>query len=85
MKKQIDLLRDIFNPFALPLDPRWQTPTVIALAQGIYADRAFDRLPILADALCDASCDNPGLLNHCRAEGPHTRGCWVVDRLLGKE
>ncbi|WP_238602695.1 hypothetical protein [Fimbriiglobus ruber] len=84
-KKIARTLRCIFNPFALPLDPRWQTPTVLALAQAIYTDRAFDRLPILADALEEASCDNPDLLNHCRSETVHTRGCFAIDLLLGKE
>ena len=52
---------------------------------GIYDDRAFDRLPILADALIDAGCDDEQILEHCRAPGPHVRGCWVVDLVLGKE
>jgi hypothetical protein len=57
----------------------------VALARGIYAERAFDRLPILADALQDAGCDNADVLAHCRGRGPHVLGCWVVDRLLKKE
>ncbi|HUR53438.1 MAG TPA: hypothetical protein VMZ71_04880 [Gemmataceae bacterium] len=57
---------------------------MIALANGIYEERAFDRLPILADALQDAGCDNDGILTHCRGDGAHVRGCWVVDLLLGK-
>ena len=64
--------------------PAWLTPTVVSLTQGIYEERAFDRLPILADALQDAGCDHAGVLAHCRADGPHARGCWVVDALLGK-
>jgi hypothetical protein len=81
------LIRDIFgNPFRpVTLDPRWQSETVVSLATGIYSDRAFDRMPILADALEDAGCDNPDVLNHCRGDGPHVRGCWVVDLVLGKE
>ena len=66
-------------------DPSWLTETVLALAQGIYVERAFDRLPILADALEDAGCDNADVLGHCRGPGPHVRGCWVIDLLLGKE
>ena len=58
--------------------------TVVSLAEGIYAERAFDRLPILADALQDAGCDNPDVLDHCRGDGPHARVCWVVDLILGK-
>jgi hypothetical protein len=73
------------NPFRpVMLDPSWLTSTVVALAESIYADRAFDRLPILADALQDAGCENEDVLAHCRGAGPHARGCWVVDLLLGK-
>jgi hypothetical protein len=84
---QADLLRGIFgNPFRLvSLDPAWQTPTVLALAQSIYDQRAFERLPELADALEKAGCTNAYLLAHCRQPGPHVRGCWVVDLILGKE
>jgi hypothetical protein len=80
-------LRDIFgNPFhAVAINPSWLTSTVLTLAEGIYDERAFDRLPILADALQDAGCENADILNHCRSAGPHVRGCWVVDLLLGKE
>jgi hypothetical protein len=67
------------------LDPRWQTETVVALAYSIYADRAFDRMPILADALEDAGGDNADILTHCRGDGPHVRGCCAVDLVLGKE
>ena len=67
------------------IDPRWLTSTVIDLAQVIDEERAFDRIPILADALMDAGCDNEEIIAHCRSESPHIRGCWVVDLLLGKE
>ena len=87
MAAQADLLRCIFgNPFRpVTLNPSWRTSNVVGLAQSIYADRAFDRLPILADALEDAGCDNADILNHCRQPGEHVRGCWVVDLVLGKE
>lgn len=62
----------------------WLTSTVVAIARGISDDLAFERLPILADALMDAGCDNADVLNHCRGEGPHARGCWVVDLLTGR-
>jgi hypothetical protein len=80
------LLRDIFgNPFRpVSIEPRWLTSDVVALARGIYDDRAFGRLPILADALTDAGCEDADLLAHCRSDGSHARGCWVVDLLLGK-
>jgi hypothetical protein len=83
----IAFIRDIFgNPFRpVTFDPAWLTSTVVALAEGIYAERAFDRMPILADALQDAGCDNADVLHHCRGDGPHCRGCWVVDLVLGKE
>jgi hypothetical protein len=54
------------------------------MAEGIYGERAFDRLPILADALEEAGCDNPDVLTHCRQPGSHVRGCWAVDLILGR-
>ncbi|MBL8797494.1 MAG: hypothetical protein JNM56_26575 [Planctomycetia bacterium] len=80
-------LRDILgNPLRpISADPSWQTETVSSLATAIYDERAFDRLPILADALEDAGCDNADMLNHCRQPGEHVRGCWVVDLVLGKK
>src|SRR5262249_49402987 len=67
------------------LDPAWRTSTVVALASQMYDSRDFSAMPILADALQDAGCDNPDMLNHCRSDGVHVRGCWVVDLALGKE
>lgn len=83
---QTMLLRDIMgNPFQpATADPVWLTSTVVALAAGVYDERVFDRMPILADALMDAECDNDDILNHCRSPRPHVRGCWVIDLLLGK-
>jgi hypothetical protein len=80
-------LRDLFaNPFRpVAFDPRWRTEDTFGLARGIYEGRAFDRLPLLADALMDAGCADEQVLSHCRSEGPHVRGCWVVDLVLGKE
>jgi hypothetical protein len=84
-----DLVRDIFgNPFRPVAIHRdwlaWNDGTVPKLAQTIYDDRRFDLLPILADALEEAGCDNADILGHCRGPGPHVRGCWVVDLMLGK-
>jgi hypothetical protein len=86
-RAQIELIRDIFgNPFRpVTVNPAWRTSNVTALAQSVYDERAFDRLPILADALEDAGCDNQDILNHCRQPDEHVRGCWVVDLILGKE
>jgi hypothetical protein len=88
--RSLDVLtpcRDIFgNPFRpVAFADSWRSETVVALAAGIYAERAFDRMPILADALEEAGCDHADVLSHCRGPGPHVRGCWVVDGLLGKE
>lgn len=60
------------------------SPTVLALATGIYAERAFDRLPVLADALEESGCDDEDVLAHCHTARPHTRGCWVIDGILGQ-
>jgi hypothetical protein len=89
-KQQAPLLRDIvgnpFRPVTLaPAVLAWQGGTVGKLAEGIYEERAFDRLPILADALEDAGCTDRAILDHCRGPGPHARGCWVVDLVLGKQ
>lgn len=74
------------NPFRpVAFDPRWRSADAVALAHGIYEDRAFDRLPLLADALMDAGCDDEQVMGHCRSDGPHVRGCWVLDLVLGKE
>jgi hypothetical protein len=88
-EKKAQLIRDIFgSPFysgaVEPMWLSWNAATVQRLARGIYDDRAFDRLAILADALEDAGCDNAAILAHCRGPGPHVRGCWVVDLILGK-
>jgi hypothetical protein len=85
--KQVHLVRDIFgNPFRpVTLDHAWLTGDVFAIAEAIYADRAFDRMPILGDALEDAGCANADILDHCRLPGEHVRGCWVVDLLLAKK
>ncbi len=81
-----DLLRDVIgNPYRpAKCHPDWLTSDVLALARGIYEERAFDRMPILADALQDAGCDNDDILNHCRDHGTHVRGCWGIDLILDK-
>jgi len=69
----------------MAFDSDWRTSTAVALASGIYEECAFDRMPILADALQDAGCETEEVLTHCREEVVHTRGCWVIDAILGKE
>jgi hypothetical protein len=89
---QIALLQEVLGP--VPFHSlrsiaasilTWNDGCVATLATAIYQERAFDRLPILGDALEDAGCTDADILNHCRGPGPHTRGCWVVDLVLGKE
>jgi hypothetical protein len=89
-KAQCHLLRCVFgNPFgSVTISPAWLAwngGTILKLAQDIYKERAFDRMPILADALEDAGCTHAEILSHCRGPEPHVRGCWLIDLLLGKE
>ena len=86
---QVELLRDLFgNPFqSVVIDSgwlAWNGGTVVQLAQGVYNDRAFDRLPVLADALEEAGCDDDRVLGHCRQPGQHVRGCWLLDLLTAR-
>jgi hypothetical protein len=95
-RKQLALmLREIVgNPFSKPrFEETWRTGTVLQLANGIFEERAFDRMPILADALLDADCDEEAVLRHCRGtelwnkdKEPvyHFRGCWVIELILGR-
>jgi len=84
-----DLVGNPFQP--VRFEPEWRTDAVMGLAQGIDDDHAFDRLPILADALLEADCDEEAILRHCRGSEPHAadplhvRGCWVIDRILDCE
>jgi hypothetical protein len=88
---QAAIIHDIFrNPFrpSPSLPPAvlaWNGGTVCRIAQATYGERSFERLPILADALEDAGCTDAAILSHCRGPGPHVRGCWVLDLILGKE
>jgi hypothetical protein len=89
-RQQCHWLRCLFgNPFrTVAIDPTWllwNDGTVMKLAQGIYVEQAFDRLPILADTLEEAGCTEAEILAHCHSSGEHVRGCWVVDLLLEKE
>jgi hypothetical protein len=53
------------------------------LATTIYDLRSFTRLPELADALAAAGCAEAEVLEHLRSAGPHARGCWALDAILG--
>jgi hypothetical protein len=92
--EQTQLLRDVVgNPFRpVSINITWLTPTVINLATVAYDNRILPggtlepaRLAVLADALQEAGCSNSAILDHLRGPGPHVRGCWVVDLILGKE
>jgi hypothetical protein len=85
------LLRCLAGPLPFrplpPVNPAWLARdggTAARLARAVYDERAFDRLPILADALEEAGCAEAELLGHLRGPGPHARGCWAVDLLLGQ-
>ncbi len=81
------MFRDVVgNPFrSVAFSPSWRTDTAVGLARQVYEGRDFSAMPILADTLQDAGCDNTDVLDHCRDPSPHVRGCWVVDLLLDKE
>jgi hypothetical protein len=84
--KQCHLFRDVFgNPFRpVAIDTDWLSPRVVLLAQAIYEDRAYDRISKLGEAIKERGCDDREILNHCRSQTEHTRGCWVVDAILGR-
>jgi hypothetical protein len=84
---QCNLFGDLVgNPFRpVTIHPVWLTSTVVSLAQSIYDNRRFEDMPILADGLEDAGCDNAEMLEHARSGGEHVRGGWLVDLLLQKE
>jgi hypothetical protein len=89
-RAQCLLLRDLFgNPFRpVRLDRRaaWASDAgILEDAWAIYQKRNFDALPLLADRLQAAGCPDAALLEHFRSSGPHARGCWTLDVLLGRE
>jgi hypothetical protein len=87
---QADLFRDVFvNPSRGPVRAErswlaWNGRTVVKMARAIDKSQEWDRLPVLADALEDAGCTDAEVLGHLRSEGPHVRGCWAIDLLLGR-
>jgi hypothetical protein len=86
---QAGLLRCIFGnpsrPVALgPAWLPWHGGMPVSMAQKMYDSRDFADMPVLADALEEAGCQDQDILGHCRSGGEHVRGCWVVDLLLGK-
>ena len=65
--------------------PTWHDGLLVSLARQMYNSRDFTDMPILADTLEKAGCQDADILNHCRGPGLHVRGCWVVDLLLGRK
>jgi hypothetical protein len=92
--EQADLFREFVGyPFRpITIDCVWLTPTVLSLAQAAYAERTMPvghidqaRLAVLSDAIEESGCTDAQLLSHLRSPGPHVRGCWALDLILGKE
>lgn len=84
MEKRAAQIRCVIPYQPVKRSRHWRTTTVVALATSLYDSCDFSAMPLLADALQDASCENEQMLAHCRGSGPHVRGCWVVDLLLQK-
>jgi hypothetical protein len=87
---QCEILQDIFEDPSHPvaLDRSWLAANegaVTRLAATIYDERAFGRMPELAGALEKSGCNDQRILEHCRSQANHVRGCWVVDLLLAKD
>jgi hypothetical protein len=85
-REQVALVREVFgDPFReVRFEPRWRTAEVARLAETVSEEGGWDELPVLADALLDAGCDDEEVLGHLRSPGPHFRGCWAVDLARGK-
>ena len=88
-----DHAREVFgNPLRpVSLESAWRTPTVLGIAEAAYDERVLPpghldpvRLAILSDALEEAGCTEAAILDHLRGPGPHVRGCWALDLILGK-
>ena len=83
--QSVELIREVFGPFRrIRFDPEWLDSNVVCLARGIAAERDFSPMPVLADALQDAGCENPYILEHCRGPHEHIRGCWVIEGILNR-
>lgn len=85
-ERQCDLIREVFgNPFRpVILERASLAPGIVSLAEMMYAENVFNRMPELGRLLREGGCDRPDILNHCQGDAPHVRGCWVVDLVLGK-
>lgn len=87
MAAQATILRDVLGPLPfrpITIESAWRTPVVLELARTIYDGRDFSLLPVLGAALSDAGCSDSDVLGHCGNAGPHVRGCFLLDLILGK-
>jgi hypothetical protein len=82
-----DQVREIVgNPFRpVRLDRSQLSEEIIGIAGRATADFDTARLAVLSDALEEAGCDDAALLSHLRSPGPHVRGCWAMESILGKK
>lgn len=82
-----DLIREVFgNPFSpVTLERGFRTQSVASMAKAIDKNKTFEDMPILADALEDAGCDNEEILEHCRSGASHVQGCWALELVLARE
>lgn len=85
---QCDVIRDIcpnpfrdYSGFGKVLRKAGNVPLLLAVE--IHQTASFVKLPVLGYMLSQAGCRYADVLEHCRSEGPHYRGCWVVDLILG--
>jgi hypothetical protein len=87
-KELATILRDLLGPLPFrvvsiaPSCLAWNARTVAKLAESITTERAFEQMPVLADALEDAGCSDATILDYCR-EDVYVRGCYVLDLCLG--
>jgi hypothetical protein len=87
MQQHCRIVRDLFPFRPITIAPqwlRWEQGQLARLALALYEEQRFEDMPILADALEEAGCDDPVLLEHARQRGSHFRGCWLVDALLDR-
>jgi hypothetical protein len=88
-RRLADLLRDIFgDPFSEPIGEVVLLPNDLAIVQSIagsiYDQACWTEISVLADALQDAGCESPAILNHLCGPGPHVKGCWAIDTLTDR-
>ncbi len=81
-----DQLRDLIGyPFRqVSIHSAWLDPDVLAIAKQMLKRKSFEKMPILADALEEAGCDDEEILAHCRNGKEHVAGCWLLELILEK-